>query len=429
MKSLCVCLSLAVCATLAPPASAKNVFIASGGGIRAAIGTNIGLDLLRGQAQIRFDEYHALSGGSWGLAMSLASSSNTWCAALTQSLKDEKGALDPRRLKQTSNVKFGPRSATNPIGDYSAWWTYWSRNVGAFTNAKDLLLPSLPGRGNINIHVAQLVKEGNGPNKAVNDCWFTNKIDDLKCLFPANRTNQSYTSAGVTPTEYRTNQKLLGALTYSSAAWSTLQAKDGVGGIFRAKTPPLSLKPAGGKPTPVLNIEVTDGGDYINLPLMSVINDFHINPQDTKVIALDYTEPDKGKTWGDPPPYDVNFTLAQLKARSPFLNAQITVVDKCQAKLVYKKGPRTLTIHILGFCGPATYQGGQHKLLDKFRTIEIFNTGVLAGKGIAKQWDKAELHFYTQNYGAFLSDRLSAIANAEFGYKPHFALPSLCSPY
>ncbi len=404
-----------------PAAADKKVFVSSGGGIRAAIGTDLALALLHGQSRIKFDEYHALSGGSWGLAMSMFSQSPTWCEAIKQSLKAEKGKLDPRRLKQTSNVKFGPRSATNPFSKDIEWWNYWKANVISFTNAKTGALPTLPGRGNLFVHVAQLLKSNGEQNKGVNDCWFTNKVDDFRCLFDAANPKAGYSTAGATPVIYRTNSNLVTALTYSSAAWSTLQAKDGVKGAFRQKCPLLQLKPA-------LSIELTDGGDFMNLPLMSVVNDFHLNPQNTQVLAFDFTEPDEGTQWGKPPMYDVRFALGQLKARSPFRNVQETVIDRCQAKLVYKKGAHTLTIHVLGFCGPATHPNGAHTLINTFRTIE-FNAGVGAGKGIAKQWDKDELDQYTKAYGAFLADRLSPIAKAEFRYLPHFSAPGLCNPY
>jgi len=423
MNRIRVGLPLAILALLlsAPTLAQRKIFVASGGGIRAAIGTDIALDLLRGQARMSFDEYHALSGGSWGVAMSLFSKSPTWCDAIRQSLKEEKGTFDPRRAKQTSHEKFGPRSATNMFSNDIEWWNYWKRNVENFTNAKTGELATLPGRGNLFVHVAQLLKSGGQSNMSVNDCWFTNKVDDLVCLFDARTPKVGFSTAGTAPVAYRVSKDLTTALTYSSSAWSTLQAKQGVGGAFRQKTPPLTIAPG-------LAVEFTDGGDYMNLPLMSVINEFHRNPQNTTVLAFDYTEPDAGKPWGSPPMYNVQFTLNQLKARSPFVNVTQTVVDKCQAKLVYRKGTSTLTIHVLGFCGPANYVGGPNTLINKFRTIEV-NAGVAAGKGVAKQWDKVELRQYTQSYGAFLTSRLGPIAKAEFKYMPAFPVPNICVPY
>jgi len=383
------------------------------------------LDMLRTQARIRFDEHHALSGGSWGLAMSMFSRSRNWCEALKQSLKAEKSKLDPRRLTQTSHKVFGPRSAQNPFANDIEWWKYWYRHVKNFTNGRASALFAMPGPAKIFVHVAQLLKEGGDKNQAVNDCWFTNQPNDLQCLFDPTKPKVAYASSGSTPVSYKTNTTLLNALTYSSAAWSTLQAKVGVKHMFRQKCP--RFRAAG------LDIELTDGGDFMNLPLMSVVNEFHLRPQNTQVLAFDFTEPAAGPKYGNPPNYDVRYSIEQLTARSPFRGVHLTVIDKCQAKLVYRKGAHTLTIHILGFCGPARYSdgGGPETLIKKFRTLSggLAAAGKIAtGKGLAKQWNKAELHLYMTNYGAFLTERLPRISTAQL-HVPRLNAPILCNPY
>jgi len=243
----------------------------------------------------------------------------------------------------------------------------------------------------------------------INDCWFTNKKSgqaNFGCLYNPFKLLEERTYPYVNAYKYENKLPtiyLVEALTYSSAAWSTSEAKNALPmDISWAPTPPLDLGVGN-------RLQLTDGGGYVNLPIIKALSEFEANPADLLIYGFDFSFPASGKE------YDLLSMLKALNERMREINGiedyfdivdinptnQVEIIEGCYYPFTRTKGTFTLTLRLFGLCGMTPKDATPSRtFINAYPTIKALN--YLAGNGAAKQWDEKEMVAFVAAYSHFL---------------------------
>jgi len=243
-------------------------------------------------------------------------------------------------------------------------------------------------------------------HREINDCWFTN-VDSVHgksnfgCLYdPLTPARRSYPYVDAYKFEINLpNVYLIDALTYSSAAWSTSEAKKALPfDVAWSPAPPLDVG--------VGNfLQITDGGGYLNLPLVNLITNFEIKPSDTLIYGFDFTAPDEGDSYNILQVLEgLNDRMREIHGFEDYFDLSAVTATSCFTTLTKTRKDNTetdrlLTLRIIGLCG-YKHNTVRPDFISGFPTTVA--APVLTGKGAAKQWTKSEMTSFVAGYGAFL---------------------------
>jgi len=240
-------------------------------------------------------------------------------------------------------------------------------------------------------------------HKEINDCWFTNVNsvaggNNFGCLYDPLSLSTRRGYPYVTGYQFEINIPnvyLIDALTYSSAAWSTSEAK-------KALAFELAWEPAPPLDIGVGNfLQITDGGGYVNLPLVKILNTFELTPADTLVYGFDFTAPGEGDTYNILQVLEgLNDRMREIHGLEDYFDLSKVKPTDCYKTLTKKKNNFQLTLRIIGLCGYDTKKGVVADFIGGYPTTVA--APVLTGKGAAKQWTKSEMKSFVAGYGAFL---------------------------
>jgi len=444
-----------VLALVSQCAAVYKVAVFSGGGIRAAFATVIALDMLDGV--VDWDEIHALSGGAWGVALKNIGGQhafNFMCPRFKYALRKSDGRGDllgpAATLSDLSNYHFWEDEVADfTLGDPTCPYAtpvqgpYWPSVYPAECPNQQELRRTFTTYPSAHLHATKVffhtavlkkwkkkIIPGIGPTteayKRTNDCWWTNQPnEEFGCLFnPIRPVSPSFPHQHLSSTSrFSTRDEhtnALRALTITSAAHTTLQTPS----LVREEPIPYYMaedRVAGSILGGTRRLMLTDGGDYLNIPIASTLQEYARCGKETTVYVFDNGAPTPiiGKY------YDMNSILNEgdrsLEALATVFNLVLTQgnyrytaqTGNCRKDLKYAPpaipdpsctaGPTgPLIVRIFGICGADAHGTVDNTLSVRFPTVQIPK-----GEGAAFQWDEQEATDLSQNYARFLKAELT----------------------